>query len=217
MRSTRGRTRISLRSIRATEPYGVRQTANLLNRINAIPPVQSPLQKYFAFRLPQIKSITSPSRPDRGAFRDRHGRWCGMRWTRGVARRATLTRTAKTCGPDAPTLASSFADDPQGDGGKRARSPGRARNKPLKPSRAGMPGETGGPVVTMLVCFYYFAREAAGATSTRHSPRPQRADDFPTTRTRSAPRGCGVVSSPSPRLRGEGRGEGDSPHIHTRG
>jgi hypothetical protein len=56
-----------------------------------------------------------------------------------------LSRTAKSCGPDAPTLASSsrrfvgptgrghsiFADD----GGKRARSPGRARHTPLKPLR----------------------------------------------------------------------------------
>jgi hypothetical protein len=30
-----------------------------------------------------------------------------------------------------------------GDGDKKARSPGRARNKPLKPLRAGMPGESG--------------------------------------------------------------------------
>src|SRR5665213_3247243 len=29
---------------------------------------------------------------------------------------------------------------PRGDGDKKARSPGRVRNKPLKPSRAGMPG-----------------------------------------------------------------------------
>ncbi len=35
-----------------------------------------------------------------------------------------------------------------GDGGKQARSPGRARNKPLKPSRAGMPGNPGATVVT---------------------------------------------------------------------
>jgi hypothetical protein len=35
-----------------------------------------------------------------------------------------------------------------------------------------MPGETGEPVVTMLVWFYFFPREAAGASSTRHSPRP---------------------------------------------
>ena|SRR6266702_5199812 len=62
-----------------------------------------------------------------------------------------LLRTAKSCGPDAPTLVSrlrmlcrpyrvrmqrKFAND----GGKRARSPGRARRKPLKPLRAGMPG-----------------------------------------------------------------------------
>jgi hypothetical protein len=56
------------------------------------------------------------------------------------------SRTAKSCGPDAPTLASSFAETPharpgatrqypQGDGGKKARSPGRVRNKPLKPLR----------------------------------------------------------------------------------
>jgi hypothetical protein len=46
-------------------------------------------------------------------------------------------RTAKSCDPDAPTLASSFAGklSRASDGGKKARSPGRARNKPLKPLR----------------------------------------------------------------------------------
>jgi hypothetical protein len=58
------------------------------------------------------------------------------------------------------------------DGDNKARSPGRARRKPLKPLRAGMPGETGEPTVTTLVWFYFFPREAAGASSTRHSPRP---------------------------------------------
>jgi hypothetical protein len=60
-----------------------------------------------------------------------------------------------------------------GDGDNKARSPGRARRKPLKPLRAGMPGESGEPVVTMLVCFLLFACEAAGASSARHSPRPR--------------------------------------------
>src|ERR1700738_784244 len=93
------------------------------------------------------------------------------------------SRTAKSCGPDAPTLASSSrkASRPYrvrtshisaGDGGKRARSPGRARDKLLKPLRAGMPGESGGPVVATLVCHQHFAHEAAGAAGTRHSPRP---------------------------------------------
>jgi hypothetical protein len=35
-----------------------------------------------------------------------------------------------------------------------------------------MPGETGVTVVTMLVCSFYFACEAAGAAGARHSLRP---------------------------------------------
>src|SRR5712664_1003431 len=72
-----------------------------------------------------------------------------------------LQRTAKSCGPDAPTLASSSRRqvgptgrgeslNPLSDGGKRARSPGRARRKPLKPLRAGMPGDSGVLVVTRV-------------------------------------------------------------------
>src|SRR5258707_8047117 len=73
--------------------------------------------------------------------------------------RGMLQRTAKSCGPDAPTLASSLAEFKSAqpgldknisadDGGKRARSPGRARRKPLKPLRAGTPGDSGVLVVT---------------------------------------------------------------------
>ena len=54
-------------------------------------------------------------------------------------------RTAKSCGPDASTLASSLRIQFAGDGDKRARSPGRARRKPLKPLRAGMPGVSAYP------------------------------------------------------------------------
>src|SRR5207248_8805535 len=64
----------------------------------------------------------------------------------GASRRTMLLRTAKSCGPDASTPASSFAeaksarpgaDQPysQDDGDKTARSAGRARRKPLKPLR----------------------------------------------------------------------------------
>jgi hypothetical protein len=69
------------------------------------------------------------------------GAGCGGRF--GGARRAARKRTAKSCGPDAPTLASS---GPRCfrivacDGGKKARSPGRARRKPLKPSACGNAG-----------------------------------------------------------------------------
>jgi hypothetical protein len=94
-----------------------------------------------------------------------------------------LQRTAKSCGPDAPTLASSsrmlcrpyrartqrkFAND----GGKRARSPRRARRNPLKPLRAGMPGDSGVLVVARVRSTNPSAHETAGAAGTRHSPRP---------------------------------------------
>jgi hypothetical protein len=76
--------------------------------------------------------------PSRGAFARSSrtlGAGCGGRG--GGARRVQLKRTAKSCGPDAPTLVSSSREAKLlgDDGGKQARSPRRARRKPLKPSR----------------------------------------------------------------------------------
>jgi len=131
------------------------------------------------------------------ARRDRRAGWrkaCERSTARG---REMLQRTAKSCGPDAPTLASSSRRlvgptglrqnlNPQGDGGKQARSPGRARRKPLKPLRAGMPGDSGVLVVTRVRSTTTSAHEAAGATGIRHSPRPQRARVSSTTRAHRA-------------------------------
>src|SRR5713101_3475800 len=83
---------------------------------------------------------------------------------------------------------------PRGDGGKRARSPGRARHKPLKPLRAGMPGV---PVYSLLlVCVLPIqsAHETAGAAGTRHSPRPPWGRKINANLGRIAPRGREVVS-----------------------
>ena len=63
-------------------------------------------------------------------------------------RRMRFNRTAKSCGPDIPTLMSSWRDILAGDGDNKARSPGRARRKPLKPFAQGMPVRSGEPVVT---------------------------------------------------------------------
>jgi hypothetical protein len=131
-----------------------------------------------------------------------------MRWTRrrfardGIAGRVgerpvsdhqasgreMLQRTAKSCGPDAPMLASSSRSrvGPTGlrqdlsadDGGKTARSPGRARRKPLKPLRAGTPGDSGVLVVTRVRSTTTSAHEAAGALGTRRSPRPLLGERF---------------------------------------
>jgi hypothetical protein len=67
-------------------------------------------------------------------------------------------------GPDTPQSA--------GDGGKKARSPGRARYKPLKPLRRKRRMNPAKPVVTMLVCSTHFAHEAAGAAGTRRFLHP---------------------------------------------
>jgi hypothetical protein len=55
-----------------------------------------------------------------------------------------------------------------------AKEPGRRGEHEIsvKTIAQGRPGISGEPVVTMLVCFIYFAREAAGATGTRLSLRP---------------------------------------------
>jgi hypothetical protein len=58
--------------------------------------------------------------------------------------------------------------------------------------RAGMPGSSGGPVVTNS-CVFYFTREAAGALGARHSPRPCWAE-LNAQPGRTAPRECGRVS-----------------------
>src|ERR1700722_12022290 len=51
------------------------QNAILFKPINAIWVVQSRSQKDFRIPFAQITSQPRPSRPTRGAYRDRHGRW----------------------------------------------------------------------------------------------------------------------------------------------
>src|SRR6202521_5275498 len=61
--------------------------------------------------------------------------------------------------------------DSAGDSGKKARSPGRARSKPLKPLRGECRAFSGVTVVTNARV-YYTPRAAAGASGARHSLRP---------------------------------------------
>ena len=73
----------------------------------------------------------APSHPNEGrvAIVTNVAMGCGGRRT--CDGRARARRTAKLCGPGAPMLASSSREAklPAGDGGKKARSPGRARSK----------------------------------------------------------------------------------------
>src|SRR6202161_2624358 len=150
----------ALRSLRAQ--------GDLLNWIRLIWVVQSFAQKYSHFLLTQITciSLVIPAQ-HRGAFRDRHGRRGGMRWTR-----VALKTRAQSCGRRSRVVLTPRrwrqvgGRDSAGDGGKQARSPRRARSKLLNPSRAGMPGDPGATVVTNARAIYS-TRAAAGATGTR--------------------------------------------------
>jgi hypothetical protein len=90
----------------------------------------------------------------------------------GAADEQHRRRTAKSCGPDASTLASSLRRQTAGDGDKQARSPRRSRRKPLKPLRAGMPGQSGEPTVTTSCAYYPFRTRDCGCIEHPAFPTP---------------------------------------------
>jgi hypothetical protein len=99
--------------------------------------VQSLPKKYFAFSETQI-SRNVPAVPPRQEGRTRRherGAGCGGRF--GDARRAALEADGKVVWSWRPDAGAKFSRKRfrESDGGKRARSPGRARYKPLKPLR----------------------------------------------------------------------------------
>jgi hypothetical protein len=67
--------------------------------------VNSDLQKSFLTLDPNHRLIVA-SCPGRGGVGHRHRRWGGMRWALRPHRTSEVARTVKSCGPDAPTLAS---------------------------------------------------------------------------------------------------------------
>src|ERR1700742_3573459 len=90
---------------------------------------------------------------------------------------ARCVRTAKPRGPDAPTLAFKLATmlaHCVDDGVKKARSPGRARSRPLKPSRREGRMIPPPPVATTLVCFFICTR---GCGCGEHPVFPAPSDD----------------------------------------
>ena len=63
------------------------------------------------------------------------------------------------------------------DGDKKARSPERARRKPLKPLAQGRPGRSGGPVVTNSYAFHFCIR-GCGCIRRPAFPAPSRGEPF---------------------------------------
>src|SRR3984893_18164678 len=64
----------------------------------------------------------------------------------------------------------------------------KSAKETVKTIACGNAGCSGATVVTTLACYLHFAREAAGATGTRHSPRPLLGEKFMQRLGRIAPR-----------------------------
>src|ERR1700722_7850138 len=95
-------------SLRSTHSYGLWLLCYLPDGLSRNFCVQLPREKFSAFAVGQITFTNSSVSPHkRGGSRSSRTRG-GMRWTQvALLTRALCLRTAKSCGPDAPTLASS--------------------------------------------------------------------------------------------------------------
>jgi len=134
--------------------------------------VSSPLRKKIPLhRLVETALLICPSRPTEGRFAIVTNVGQGMRWTRRRAdeRPARGRRSRMVLMPRRwhQVGGGNSADD----GGKKARSPGRVRSKPLKPLRGECRAFSGVTVVTNARVTYT-PRAAAGASGARHSLRP---------------------------------------------
>src|SRR5258705_9691292 len=85
-------------------PYQIYLTGKSLN------PVQPHLQKYFTSRLPQISNISLTVLSHRGALRNVINAGRDAVDADGAQDEGANSRTAKSCGPDSPTLESSLAE-----------------------------------------------------------------------------------------------------------
>ena len=135
--------------------------------------VYPPSQKYSASLFTQITCVSLPSRPTRGAARDRHGRGtgCGGRGrcqkTNDIAcgRRSRVVLT--------PRRWRQVGDDASASRRRWWQTSPVTRESPeetvktIAQGNAGCPGE---PVVTP--CAFYLCTRTAGAAGTRHSLRP---------------------------------------------
>src|SRR5438045_5233266 len=132
----------------------MRAKRNLSNGINLIWAVQSQLQKYFRSSPKQITSLVAPSRPTEGRIAIVTNAGRDAVDARVSLDERTLKRTAKSCGPDAPTLASSWRKYFRWRQWQQSPVTGESAKETVKTIARGMPGVSGVTVVTMLVCFF---------------------------------------------------------------
>src|SRR5258705_7563079 len=159
--------------------------------------MSSPEIKYIPL-LPPGKSALGlpPSRPNRGAARDRHERGAGCDG-RGSARdERGLMRTAKSCRSDAPMPASSLREEAQATVSNKPghRGEREVSRKTIARGRPGLLRCTCGDYARVLVLF---RTRDCGCIGHPAFPAPSdiRGTKVRPNLGRSAPRECGVASA----------------------
>src|SRR5437868_9530272 len=112
----------------------------------------------------------------------------------GARRRTALTRRVKSCGPGAPTLASSSrGGNPLERRWQESPVTGETTKETVKTTAQGMPVDCGVPVVTTLVCSPFLHARLWVRAAHPAFPAPSVVEGYcATARALSAPRGCGV-------------------------
>jgi hypothetical protein len=114
----------------------LRQTRNFLHAFNLFRPFKPSPKNYLSSIFPKFMFLSLPSRLDERGERVVTNVGRGGDGRALAAGRAAQPRTAKSCGPDLPTLGSSLrATKSAGDGGYQARHSRESTKQPLKPSR----------------------------------------------------------------------------------
>ena len=152
----------------------MRQTANLSNGFKLISPVQFSRKKYSAFRSRRTMSSLGHPASCRGTYASSRYVECGLRWTR--RRRTTSAAAADgeivwSWRPDAGAKFDKTLTRLAGDGGKKARSPGRSRIS-RKTVAQGRPDDR--PHLWFLPLCFFTAQGAMGARWYPAFPAPSR-------------------------------------------
>ncbi len=161
-------------------------------------------KRYLFFRNKNPCTVQAVPHSQEGRFAIVTNVGSGMRWTRRAARRTAHSRDGEVAWSRRPDAGVKFAGDAShhaGDGGKKARSPRRARRKPLKPLRRGCRTASASPVCSCAFLVSARAHETAGAARTRHSLRPPFSEGHELSKARAKfvarTRICVTLSSPA--------------------
>jgi hypothetical protein len=129
------------------------------------------LQKDFASPQTQISNISLTVPSHRGALRNVINAGRDAVDADALKDERRLMRTAKSCGPDAPTLVSSWRVNRKRRW-QTSMVTGESTKETVKTIVQGMPGDSGVTVVTMLVCFILFRTRGCGCIERPAFPAP---------------------------------------------